>query len=501
MKKAKWIILAITIAFAFVALWMINRAANQIRHSEEEKVRLWANAISQKNQLVNYTEDFFDQIYVDEHRKMKLYADLLVSFANPNLSTDVDFGLRYVNYIMDSSQTATIITDKDSIITSCRNIYGDSIDVTLIGKKLGGVLLEEFSQNAPFHYKIWGMPMTLYYKESKIYTELRQVLNSLTESFLAEITNNSVFVPVIIVDSARSKVLGFGNIQKAEFDTPQKLQRKLEKMRSENEPIVIKTFDNRIAYVFYEQTPLLRLLGWVPLLYLFIAAVLILVSYNLFRTAHTMEQNRIWVGLAKETAHQLGTPISSLLAWTEYLEGKTFDETYAKEIRKDLTRLETITHRFSKIGSVPELTESNVGEAISNAVNYLQNRSSKKVNFTINIPAEPMIAPLNTYLFEWVVENICKNAIDAMEGSGTFSVIASQDAHSIYIDLCDTGKGMSSHTQKHLFDSGFTTKQRGWGLGLSLAKRIIEEYHKGKIFLKYSIPGQGSVFRIILNKR
>ena len=230
--------------------------------------------------------------------------------------------------------------------------------------------------------------------------------------------------------------------------------------------------------------------------------MLILVTYYIVHTTRTMEQNRIWVGLAKETAHQLGTPISSLTGWTQYLRGKEFSDEYASEVEKDLHRLETITHRFSKIGSVPELQEENVQQAVENAVGYLRSRAPRKVAFNVSFPdGETFIAPLNSYLFEWVIENLCKNAIDAMEGNGTITIVASQDARNIYIDVSDTGRGMSQSVQKRIFESGFTTKSRGWGLGLPLAKRIVNQYHRGRLYLKYSVPGQGTTFRIVLRKK
>lgn len=491
MKKVKWIILSITVLLAGFALVEINIVSNQIRKSEQEKVKLWANAISQKAELVNYSEEFFANVALDEHRKMEMYTNILKSFDKMDMSSDADFSLDYVRYIVDSSETAILITDDDSIIT---------VPSELAGQKLEGDLLKDFSHNEPFHYRIWGMPMTLYYKESKVYTDLRHVIDGFSNSFLAEITNNSVFVPVLIVDSLQGEVLGSGNIDEKEFDCPERLSDKICEMAEENDPIEFRLPNGQRAYLFYESTPLLKSLRWVPLLYLFVFIVLLLISYYLFRTARSMEQNRIWVGMAKETAHQLGTPISSLMAWTQYLEGKTFDATYATEINKDLNRLETITHRFSKIGSVPEFRDENVCTAIQNAINYLQTRCSRKVKFVTNFPDEELIIPLNNYLFEWVIENICKNAIDAMDGVGTFTVVVSSDTHHVYIDLSDTGKGMSPSIQKKIFNSGFTTKQRGWGLGLSLAKRIINDYHKGRIFVKYSVEGQGTVFRIILNR-
>ncbi len=490
-RYTKWILLAFAILMAFAMLWFVNSMVKQIRAGEKEKVKIWAGAIAQKSELVRHYDAFFRQVKLDEHRKIKLYTDILESFSDRNMGTDMQFSLAYVNYIVDSSNTPLIITDRDSIIT---------IPNELAGRKMEGNLLESFSQNTPFHYNVWGMPMTLYYKETEIYTRLHAVLKDFTRSYLNEITNNAVSVPVIIVDSARTTVLEYGNMDSSTFCTAGRLHSKLNAMAHENDPIRITLYDDTPAFVYYEDTPLLQMLRYVPLAYLFIAVVLIFISYYLFRTAQSNEQNKIWVGLAKETAHQLGTPISSLMAWQEYLRGKVVEDHYAMEIKKDLDRLDTITRRFSKIGSIPELQVQDVNIAVCNAVAYLQPRVSRKVIFNINTAAEPMPAPLNRYLFEWVIENLCKNAVDAMDGKGQITLTVSGDTRYVYVDVADTGKGIPSGKQKHIFDSGFTTKQRGWGLGLSLAKRIVSEYHRGRIFLKYSIEGQGSVFRIALQR-
>lgn len=496
--RVRWILLSIAVLMAIAALVEINLLASRIRDAEEDKVRLWAQAISQKAQLVDYSEQFFLEVGLDERRKMELYADVLRSFDRTEAGSDVELSLSYVRYIVDSSHTDIIITNGDSVITAPSE---------LAGQKLRGELLEEFSHNEPVHYTIWGMPMTLYYKESQIYTGLRHVLNSFSESFLSEITNNSVSVPVLIVDSLQGEVLGSGNIAEREFNTPERLDHKLCAMQEANDPIVIRlkvgsdpSSLGRKAYIFYEDTPLVKALRWVPLVYLFVAAVLILIAVHLFRIARANEQNRIWVGLAKETAHQLGTPISSLIAWTEYLRGKTLEGQYAAEIEKDLQRLDTVAHRFGKIGSVPELKPEELNEVIRHAVAYLETRSSKKVAFVVNTPDEDLFIPLNRYLFEWVIENLCKNAIDAMDGAGNITIVVSSDSKHAYIDVTDNGKGMSKAIQKKVFQSGFTTKQRGWGLGLSLARRIVADYHKGRIFIKYSIEGQGTCFRIVLSR-
>lgn len=491
--RTRWILLAITVVLAIASLWEVYRISEQIRRSEQEKVRLWAAAIGQRAQLVAHTEAFFNQIADDEHAKMEFYTRAQQIAVTQNLAGNV--GLFFTDYITANHTIPVIITDDQGTITAHNNI-----DLPDQVTHLEGPLLDQFSQYDPIPYRVWGMPFILYYKESRLQSDLRNTINNLTSSFLSEITNNSVAVPVLVVDSLQEYVIGSGNIADREFDTPERLSEKICQMEEANSPIVITLPNNKKAYVFYEDTPLLKSLQWVPVVYLFVIFVLILVSYNLFRTAQSMEQNRIWVGMAKETAHQLGTPISSLIAWNEYLQGKTYSETYSAEIRKDISRLETITHRFSKIGSVPELQPEPICDTIQSSLNYLQTRTSRKVKFVTNFPDQDIEVPLNRYLFEWVIENICKNAIDAMNGNGTFTVIVSSDARHVIVDLADTGKGMPPSVQKQIFNSGFTTKTRGWGLGLSLAQRIINEYHKGKIFLKYSVEGQGTVFRILLNK-
>ena len=494
-KKWKVIILIFTVVLAFVALLQVNNIVVQIQNSEKEKIKLWVNAISRKAELVSHTETFFKTVRDEERSRMTLLTEAQQAFMELPLDQDVSF---YYNYLSANKTIPVIITDDENNITWYRNIELGK-DVT----KLEGQLLAEFTQEEPVHYTAYNMHFTLYYKESKIYTDLRKVLDDFSQSFLSEITNNSVFVPVIVTDSLRKNIIASGNIDTKKLSNTYDLRKKLNSMSEDNTPIEIILPDDCKAYIYYEKTPLLQALQYAPIIYIFIAFVLILVSYNLFRTAHDMEQNQIWVGMAKETAHQLGTPISSLIAWLEYFKAKGLEDKYSVEIEKDLTRLETITHRFSKIGSIPELKDENILNIIQNAVNYLQSRTSKKVTFVTNFPEtnSDVIVPLNAYLFEWVIENICKNAIDAMNGSGTFTVIVTLDDKHIYIDLCDTGKGIPSSLYKEIFKPGYSTKQRGWGLGLSLAKRIINEYHKGKIFVKYSVIDQGTVFRIVLNRK
>ncbi|WP_031526653.1 sensor histidine kinase [Dyadobacter crusticola] len=281
------------------------------------------------------------------------------------------------------------------------------------------------------------------------------------------------------------------------------IQDKLSVMKLEHPPIPVELGKGRTGYIYYSNSFLLTQLRYYPFLQLSVMLLIGYLAYLAFSSARKAEQNRVWVGLAKETAHQLGTPLSSLMAWVEYFRSDpSIDPSIAEEIEKDVIRLEMITTRFSNIGSVPTLKDEPIAEIVSNFVNYLEKRVSSKVKFTVdNQLAKEQTALLNKNLFEWVVENICKNAVDAMGGIGEINVSlqAPPNNNEIWIDIADTGKGMSKANMSKIFNPGFSTKKRGWGLGLTLAKRIIENYHSGKLFVKSSEIGKGTTFRIILN--
>jgi two-component system, sporulation sensor kinase D len=231
-----------------------------------------------------------------------------------------------------------------------------------------------------------------------------------------------------------------------------------------------------------------------------VIGLFLLIAYILFSTSRKAEQDQVWVGMSKETAHQLGTPLSSLMAWTEYLKSSGTDESIITEMNRDVQRLNMITDRFSKIGSQPTLLEDDICMIVSNAIDYLKTRTSRNVNYILEVPPTPILVQLSTPLFEWVIENICKNAVDAMDGKGELKVTITDIPEGVYIDLKDTGKGIPKSKFKSVFKPGFTTKQRGWGLGLSLCKRIIENYHNGKIFVLTSEENKGTTFRIFLKR-
>ena len=254
-------------------------------------------------------------------------------------------------------------------------------------------------------------------------------------------------------------------------------------------------------YLYYEDSYLLKQLRFYPTLQLLVIFLFIFVSYIAFSRSRRSEQNQVWAGMAKETAHQIGTPLSSMMAWLEILKAKPELDSITTELNKDIQRLETITERFSKIGSKPKLEMENISNLLTNTIGYLQYRLSDKVKIGLNTQNPQLKIPLNSILFEWVIENICKNAVDAMKGEGEINIELEEDENYLKIHISDTGKGISKSAYKSIFKPGFTSKKRGWGLGLSLTKRIIEDYHSGKVYVKSSEINKGSTFCISLHKR
>lgn len=319
-------------------------------------------------------------------------------------------------------------------------------------------------------------------------------------TFLTDIIKGNTSIPIITTDSI-GNILEEKNINYTEENKKNVLLRELKKMREENAPITISVSESETQYLHYRDSVLLENLKYYPLIQFAVIFLFIVVAYLAFSSSRNAEQNQVWVGMSKETAHQLGTPISSLMAWVELLKMQNIDPSLIEEFEKDTQRLEKITERFSKIGSVPELIRTDVAETVRSTISYLKTRSSLKVKYILDFDEQAKYeVPLNASLFTWVIENLCKNAIDAMNNVGTIQISIQEKGDQIQIDVSDTGKGISKSYHKTVFQPGFTTKKRGWGLGLSLAKRIVENYHKGKIFLKQSEINKGTTFRILLQK-
>ncbi len=318
--------------------------------------------------------------------------------------------------------------------------------------------------------------------------------------FPLEVIEGNTQIPVILVDD-EGRIMAQRNLDSTRVNQPRYLMKSLEKMKSENDSIVIDLGNNNYQYLYYRNSNLLRKLAAFPYFQLGVIILFIGVSYIAFSISRKAEQNKVWTGLSKETAHQLGTPISSLSGWVEILKQTGADPATTSELEKDSQRLVKIADRFSKIGSKPALHEKDIVQIISNSLSYIKARISKSIEFETILPAGPLAVPINETLFDWVLENLSKNAIDAMEGSGKLTIRCTEGEQTVTIDVEDTGKGLPKSKFKTVFKPGYTTKKRGWGLGLSLSKRIIETYHDGKIFVLSSDPEQKTVFRIVLNRQ
>ena len=319
-------------------------------------------------------------------------------------------------------------------------------------------------------------------------------------SFVFEVVKSNSTIPLVLTDEEQN-IISIRNFDEERSNDLDYQKEQLQKIIGHNEPIEIELYGGTKNYIHYDNSDLYYQLKYYPYVSLGIISIFILVAYFAFSFARRAEQDQVWVGMAKETAHQLGTPLSSLIAWIEYLKLKNVDEATLADMKKDVSRLETITERFSKIGSVPELKPENIASVLEESVDYMRSRSSKKVRFTLhNNGSSALHIPMNIPLFAWVVENLCRNAIDAMGGTGAIDVVLTEEDSQVVIDVSDTGKGIPRTKFETVFQPGYTSKKRGWGLGLSLTKRIVEQYHQGKIIVKSSEVGKGTTFRITLNK-
>ena len=339
-------------------------------------------------------------------------------------------------------------------------------------------------------------------KKIEIWTEANRMIFTDSDAddtnldFYLQVIENNTTIPVIVVDVNR-QIKFYRNLDSLKVRNINYVNRKLEYMMNKYPPIVIDNpYD--IQYIYHDDSSLLYQLRYYPFIQLGIIILFVCVAYFAFNTSRKSEQNKVWAGLSKETAHQLGTPISSLLAITEMLKMQMHDHALVAELEKDVTRLHSITERFSKIGSKPATPMTDVAQAIAHSLNYIRKRSSDRVTISYDPPDEAVIIPLSEPLFSWVIENLCKNALDAVAGSGTILVELKPAQNQVIIDISDTGKGISKSKFKTIFKPGYTTKSRGWGLGLSLTKRIIEDYHNGRIFVLRSEADKGTTFRIVL---
>ncbi|QYJ68687.1 sensor histidine kinase [Flavobacterium litorale] len=328
----------------------------------------------------------------------------------------------------------------------------------------------------------------------------KSTLNDGDQALTLRIITGNKTIPIILTDS-EGNIMNTNNIDDAIVNGKDKLQSYLQSIKKENAPIEIEITDNKFQYLYYGNSPLLNKLKYYPIALVLVIVLFGAVVYIFFRATKMSAQNRLWAGMAKETAHQIGTPLSSLLGWIEIMKVDNVDETTVTEIEKDVHRLQTIAERFSKVGSEPALKALDIVAETEKSYAYLKSRASKQVAFTFQAPDYPVMVLLNPELHSWTIENLVKNAIDAMKGKGKLDIIIEDREKYVKIKVSDSGKGIAKGQYRKVFEPGFTTKKRGWGLGLSLTKRIVEEYHKGKIKVLTSEVGKGTTMQASFPKK
>lgn len=495
-RKQRWKLVLALVALVLVgaSLWYSNRIVEAVRQEERRKVKLWAEAVQNRAELVNYTEKLFERLREEERKKVQLWAEAMLRLVSTN-GDDLSF---YLKVVSDNTTVPVIITDAKGEVKFHRNLPEA---LTRDPEGMKAEVRAMAAQTAPIEIAVADQKQYLYYKDSKVFTELQDVMDGIIRSFISETVMSTAAVPVVYTDSTRTRIIEHSNIDPEVARDTTAMLATIAQMEKANPPIVIQLPGSGRHFIFYEESLVITRLRYFPLVQLAILALFLLVAYALFSVFRNAEQNQVWVGMAKETAHQLGTPLSSLMAWMELLKEQGVDPQALGEMRKDVDRLEVITERFSKIGSAPDLAPEKLYHTLRATVLYLRPRLPGRVKIEIAQPENTELqVPLNRALFSWVIENLIRNAIDAMEGEGSITLEMVPEGDLVHVDVTDTGKGIPASQHTTVFRPGYTTKRRGWGLGLSLSKRIMEQYHGGKIFVKRSAPGKGTTFRITLHQ-
>ena len=487
-NKQRWklVLLIAAAVIAFATLWVSNRIAGSIRVEEQEKVRLWSEAIRQRAELVGYTQELFEGLSVEEREKADRLADAYRLITDPPRGMDLTF---VTDFLWSNRTIPVLIYDASGMLLYDVNVPEtadyDSLRSVMEGRN-GAIVFPEVGTR-------------VYWDESLRFSELKEVMDDLIHSFISETVMNSASVPVVITDSTRTRVIRSERVDSLEIATPEGLASLLRDMERSNPPIALDLPHQGRQYLYFADSVVLTQLRLYPAVQLTLIAVFLVVAYLIFSSYRRAEQNQVWVGMAKETAHQLGTPMSSLMAWIGVLEAEGVAPDSLREMNRDVERLNMVVDRFSKIGSKPKLTPTPPDEVVQSTVDYMRPRIGSQVSIAFETESDLPQIPVNVALFSWVLENLMRNAVDAMEGEGALTLRLFLEGAVVVLEVADTGKGIPRAQWREVFAPGFTTKSRGWGLGLSLTKRIMEEYHGGKIFVKDSKPNEFTVFRLELN--
>lgn len=508
-KKQKWKIALLVVALLLVgvSLFFSNTIVKGVSERERERAKQWADAIQKKIEMVQLTNGAFTQLRRLERKKMEVWIDATKELSKEtplDVIPDYTFPLKIIN---ENKDIPVIVLDQQKIVSAYNNIDFDTtqlqqkyplLKASELQKKFEDSLVRLAdswkTKNQAFTIEVYrGLFMTYAFNDSKGIVKLEAERDALINAFNQELIDNQGLIPVLLIDSLSNEVVG-SNLPKEKLK-PSNLSNTIAELKRNNRPIVIDFQNGKKSVLYYDESPELKQLKYFPYIQFAIIGLFVLIGYIIFSTFRKAEQNQVWAGMAKETAHQLGTPLSSLMAWIQMLEAQNIDPMITEEMMKDVIRLDKVTDRFSKIGSIPKLDDKNVTKTVENVIDYLKPRISEKVSIELKSEGE-IFANHNGPLMEWVVENICKNAVDAMSGKGKLEVSIHNTPEWTHIDIKDNGKGIAPQKVKTIFEPGFSTKKRGWGLGLTLVKRIVKEYHKGKVFVLESQLEVGTTFRI-----
>lgn len=509
-NKQKWKIALLVFALLLVgvSLFVSNRIVSKVAEREKERAQHWVGAIQKKIELVQLTNKTFSELREQERDKMSLWVEATTEAAKKS-PLDEDFSNNFpLTIAKRNTDIPVIAVDDDGYISGSRNLDFDTSSLRgLYPNATRKEIIQNYDdsllilagiwkkKNASFTVEVFdGFFISYYYTDSKGITELEYKRDSLIEAFNTDLINNESLVPVLLVDGTTKKLIrtNIPEVNKKESRTKEFIQ-----SMSSNEPLLIDFQNGTKSKLYYGASPELKQLQYFPYIQFIVIGLFAFIGYVIFSTFRKAEQNQVWAGMAKETAHQLGTPLSSLMAWVQLLESKEIDPMVTKEMQKDIDRLEKVTDRFSKIGSNAQLSDNDICLTVRNVMSYLKPRISNKINVIVNSNGNIQVKH-NASLIEWVVENIAKNAVDAMAAEGQLEVNVSEAINWVHIDIKDTGKGIPQNQLSTIFEPGFSSKKRGWGLGLSLVKRIVKEYHKGNVFVLESQLDIGTTFRISL---
>jgi two-component system, sporulation sensor kinase D len=485
-QRWKWLLVVFAALLVFLTVAYTQVIIDRIKVDEKAKVETWAQSIVRSAKSNQYIDSLLTLMRREEEAKARLMGKALMFLTTADPQTDFTFTFEFLK---DNNTIPILLYDKNNRFVQGRNLPKGKENNREFADSLKSVIVKKYKP-----IEVSGIGMKLYFDDSQLYKETERTLNELNRSFIDDQVVASSLAPIIILDDRTGALLHHARLNDEEVGDSVRLNQ----IKLANAPIRIVKPDGQPISIFYEDSLVLQQLRYFPIGQLLLVAVFLFISYFIFSTYRRAEQNQVWVGMAKETAHQLGTPLSSLMGWGALLESQNVPAAYIDELNKDVNRLQIITERFSKIGSAAELKEVDIRHTVQESLEYVKKRISSKIHVSAQVPSRTTTIAINEALFGWVIENLVRNAADAMEEEGSIEVLVGSELNKVIIEVKDTGKGIPKANWKTVFKPGYTTKSRGWGLGLSLVKRIVEEYHKGSIFVKQSELGKGTTFRIEL---